>query len=94
MSGARETILAAVRAGLGDRQPDPDRIGAEAQALLAAPDEIRPRLADPDPATAFTVRAATLSVGTSVERVATFADLPRVVHHYLERQGLPARIAL
>ena len=94
MSGARETILAAVRAGLGDRQPDPDRIGAEAQALLAAPDEIRPRLADPDPVTAFTTRAAALSVGTSVERVAGLADLPGAVRGYLERQGLPARIAL
>ena len=94
MSGTRETILAAVRAGLGGRPADPAAIAAEASALLADPDSIRPALADPDPATAFTVRAATLSVGTSVERVASFADLPGVVHHYLERQGLPARIAL
>ena len=94
MSGTRETILAAVRAGLGGRPADPAAIAAEASALLADPDSIRPALEDPDPATAFTARAATLSVGTSVERVASFADLPGVVHHYLERQGLPARIAL
>ena len=51
-------------------------------------------LADPDPVAAFTARAAGLSVGTSVERVADMAELPAAVRRYLDRQGLPARIAL
>jgi L-lactate dehydrogenase complex protein LldG len=49
---------------------------------------------DADPVSAFTARAATLSAGTSVERVASLADLPGVVRRYVVRQGLPARIAL
>ena len=94
MSGTRETILAAVRAGLGGRPVDPVAIAAEANALLADPDSIRPALADPDPVAAFAARAAGLSVGTSVERIAGLAKLPLAVRRYLERQGLPARIAL
>ena len=94
MSGARETILAAVRAGLGGRAADPALVAAEAATLLADPDQIRPALADTDVVAAFAARAATLSVGTSVKRVAGFADLPDAVRRYLDRQGLPARIAL
>lgn len=94
MSGARETILAAIRAGLGGRPADPAAIAAEAGGLLADPDLIRPVLVDPDPVAAFAAKAATLSVGTSVERVAGLADLPGAVRGYLQRQGLPARIAL
>ena len=94
MSGARETILAAVRAGLGGQAADPATIAAEAAALLADPDQIRPALADSDLVTAFAACTATLSVGTSVERVAGFADLPGAVRRYLDRQRLPARIAL
>ncbi|MFO1050036.1 MAG: lactate utilization protein [Geminicoccaceae bacterium] len=94
MSGARETILAAVRAGLGGRSEGSAAIAAEAAALLAEPDLIRPALVDPDPVAAFAAKAATLSVGTSVERVTSFAELPLAVRRYLERLGLPARIAL
>jgi L-lactate dehydrogenase complex protein LldG len=94
MSGARETILAAVRAGLGGRPADPAAIAAEASTLLADPDLIRPALVGPDPVAAFAACASTLSVGTSVERVVGLADLPGAVRGYLERQGLPARVAL
>jgi len=94
VSGTSETILAAVRAGLGGRQADPAAIAAAADALLAEPELIRPTLAGPDPVTAFVTRAATLSVGTTVGRIADLADLPGAVGRYLQELGLPTRIAL
>jgi L-lactate dehydrogenase complex protein LldG len=94
MSDSRYRILAAVRAGLGGGGADPAAIAAEAQALLAEPELIRPALASRDLVEAFTLRASAPAVGTTVERVATLGDLPGAVARYLERHGLPSRIAL
>ena len=94
MSDSRDRIMAAVRAGLGGRSADPAAIAAEAQALLAEPGLIRPALTSPDLVEAFTLRASAPAVGTTVERVAALGDLPTAVGHYLDRHGLPNRIAL
>lgn len=94
MSAARERILTAVRAGLGGGSGDPAAIAAEARALLAEPELIRPALASPDLVEAFTLRASAPAVGTTVERVATIGELPAAVGRYLAGHGLPNRIAL
>lgn len=94
MSGARTTILAAVRAGLGGRDNDAAAIAEEARALLAEPELIRPALADPDLVNAFGARASAPAVGMTVERVAALRELPAAVGRYLERHGLPMSIAL
>ena len=94
MSGAREGILGAVRAGLGGHRAAAAAITAEAHALLEAPELIRPELVDPDLVTAFTARASAPAVGTTVERVAGLLELPDAVRRYLDHHGLAARIAL
>ena len=94
MTGAREAILGAVRAGLGGRRVEAAAIAAEASALLEAPELIRPALADRDLVIAFTARASAPAVGTTVERVAGLLELPDAVRRYLDHHGLAARIAL
>jgi len=88
----RDSILAAVRAGLGDRRAEPAAIAAEAGALLAGPDTIRPRLAVPTLIEAFVLKAAAL--GTSIERVPDLDDVPAAVGRYLAASGLPHSAAV
>lgn len=94
MSGARETILAAVRAGLGGQRAAAASIAAEVGALLAAPELIRPARVDPDLVEAFARKATAPAVGTTVERVADLGRLPAAVRDYLAAHGLASRIAL
>lgn len=94
MSGARDAILGAVCAGLGGRRADAAAIAAEAEALLAAPELIRPALADPDLVEAFVRKATAPEVGTTVERIADLGRLPTAVRAYLAAHGLASRIAL
>lgn len=89
---ARDSILAAVRAGLGVARQTPEAIAAEAAALLDDPDAIRPRPAAGDPVAAFSAKATAL--GTTLDRVATLADVPAAVARYLVDQGLAPAIAL
>jgi L-lactate dehydrogenase complex protein LldG len=84
----RDNILAAVRDGLGDRRAEPAAIAAEAGALLADPDTIRPRLAAPTLIEAFALKAAAL--GASIERVPDLDDVPAAVGRYLAASGLPS----
>lgn len=88
----RDSILAAVRAGLGDRRGETAAITAEAAALLADPDAIRPRLAATDLVDAFTLKA--LSLGSTVERVGGFGEVPAAVGRYLAAHGLPPSVAI
>jgi L-lactate dehydrogenase complex protein LldG len=88
----RDEILAAVRAGLGGRRAEPAAIAAEAAALLADPDAIRPRLAAATLVDAFTTKAAAL--GTTIDRVADLAAVPAAVRRYLAAQGLPPVVAV
>lgn len=85
---SRDRILAAVRAGLGPERRDPAAIAAEADALLADPDAIRPRLAAPSLVEAFAAKAGAL--GTTIDRVADLDAVPAAVARYLAGHGLAA----
>jgi len=89
---ARERILAAVRAGLGASPRDPAAIAAEAAALLADPDAIRPALVAASPPDAFAAKAA--AIGCTLDRIAGPGALPAAVARYLAGQGLAASVAL
>jgi L-lactate dehydrogenase complex protein LldG len=93
MSGARETILAAVRAALGEPR-QPAAIAAEARALLEAPELIRPRLPAGDLAALFAERVTSPKVNATLERIASLGELPAAVGRYLAAQGLPPLVAL
>lgn len=91
---ARDRILGAVRAALGPSPTDPAAIAAAAAALLVGPAAIRPTLALADPVAAFAARVVSPKVGASLDRIATAAELPSAVHHYLAAQALPPVLAL
>ncbi|WP_347267787.1 LUD domain-containing protein [Paracoccus sp. (in: a-proteobacteria)] len=88
---ARDTILSAIRAATGPARPAAD-IAAEAAALLADPDESRPRLAGATLPEAFAAKATAL--GTTIDRIPDMAAAPAAVRAYLEAQGLGRRLAL
>ena len=94
MTAARNGILAAVRAGLGVGRSDQGAIAAEADALLASPELIRPHLPDTSLVELFAERAAAAKLGTTLERVASLSALPGAVRRYLAGHGLPSAIAL
>lgn len=89
---ARDTILAAIRAGLGGPRRPLSAIAAEAAALLDDPGAIRPRLAGATLAEAFSTKAA--AVGATIDRVAGPDAVPAAVGRYLAANGLPASVAL
>ncbi|UFM63967.1 LUD domain-containing protein [Paracoccus sp. MA] len=88
---ARTRILSAIRTALGPGKP-PAQIAAEAAALLDPADIARPRLAAPSLPDAFAQKATAL--GTSIDRVASLADVPRAMARYLDAHGLPPRFAM
>ncbi|MBP7003516.1 MAG: lactate utilization protein [Amaricoccus sp.] len=89
---ARDRILSAVRAGLGGQRQDSAAIAAQAVALLAAPDEIRPRLVAATLVESFCEKATAL--GTTIDRVAGLDAVPEAVGRYLATHGLPPAVAL
>ncbi|MCJ1900224.1 MULTISPECIES: lactate utilization protein [Paracoccus] len=88
---ARDRILSAIRATLGPGKP-PAQIAAEAAALLDPADTARPRLAAPALPDAFALKAAAL--GTSIDRVASMAEVPQAMARYLSAHGLPPSFAM
>ena len=88
---ARERILAAIRDSLGPRSA-PDRIAAEAAALLDDPEATRPRLAAPDLAEAFALKATAL--GTTIDHVPDMESIPAALRRYLDAHGLAPALAL
>jgi L-lactate dehydrogenase complex protein LldG len=91
---ARESILAAVRAGLGGNRREPGAIAAEAASLLVSPELIRPRLPNSSLVELFAERAAAPKLGTTLERIASLSELPQAVRRYLAAHGLPSTLAL
>lgn len=91
---ARETVLGAVRAALGRARPDPAAVAAQARALLADPDAIRPALPIPDPVEAFAARVTSPKVGATLDRVGRFAELPGAARRYLDGHRLSHALAL
>jgi L-lactate dehydrogenase complex protein LldG len=95
---ARDAVLGAVSAALGrgrpDQAPDPTALAAEAAALLADLDAIRPALPTGDLVEAFAMRAISPKVGATLDRVSALEELPSAVARYLAEQGLPPVLAL
>lgn len=89
---ARDSILAAIRSGLGTPRQAPGAVAAEAAALLDAPDATRPRLTAATLSEAFAAKA--LALGTTLDHIASMAEVPQAVRRYLGGHGLPPAIAL
>jgi L-lactate dehydrogenase complex protein LldG len=94
VTGTRERILQAVRAGLGTPRHQPAAIAVEAAALLEDLELIRPGRPDIGLVERFVERASVPKVGTTVERVAGLAELPAAVRRYLAAHGLPEPVAV
>ena len=90
----REAILAAVRAGLGGRAVDEQRVRAEAAALLDGAEATRPILPEGGLVDAFAARLVSPKVCATVDRIQHVAELPAAVRRYLDEKSLPHAIAL
>ena len=97
---ARDDILAAIHKGLTRGQGgavarrSPAQIKAEAAALLAHLDEIRPALVAPDPVEAFIQKCANPALGVTLDRVAGWGALPGAIRAYLDQHGLAHRLSV
>ncbi|MBP7466986.1 MAG: LUD domain-containing protein [Thauera sp.] len=91
---ARDSILNAVRSGLGNAKVDPAAVRRDADALLQDLPAIRPPLLADGLVDAFIARVTSPKVAATAECVASASDLPAAVGRYLEARGLPAVIAL
>ena len=88
---ARDAVLRSVRAALGRTAPDAER-RATALAYIAAHAQ-GPRPAMPaDLVARFVERAADMA--STVERIATLADVPHAVARYLDALDLPPTLAM
>ncbi|MBI1384286.1 MAG: hypothetical protein GC150_05200 [Rhizobiales bacterium] len=95
MKRAREEILDRVRTALGRREPlDAAAIVAEAAALLARPERLRPQIPGGDARARFIAQATSERLTATVAEVASLADVPVAVSAYLARAGLAPSIAL
>ena len=91
---ARETILDAVRSGLGNTAVDPAAVRRDADALLQDLPSIRPALLADGLVDAFIARVTSPKVAATAECIASASELPAAVGRYLEARGLPAVVAL
>lgn len=91
---ARETILNAVRSGLGNTAVDPAAVRRDADALLQDLPAIRPPLLADGLVDAFIARVTSPKVAATAECIASASELPAAVGRYLEALGLPAVVAL
>ncbi|MCB1353379.1 MAG: LUD domain-containing protein [Rhodobacteraceae bacterium] len=89
---ARDRILGAIRESLGATPRDTAAIAAEAAALLADPDAIRPELAGPSLTESFAAKA--WGLGTTLDTVADMAEVPAAVSRYLAQYGLGPGLAM
>jgi L-lactate dehydrogenase complex protein LldG len=92
VTGARERILAAVRAATGER--DRRAVAAEAAALLQSPELIRPQLPDEDLSRVFEQKITLEKIGGTVQRIAALHELPAAVRGYLTDRNLPLSVAV
>ena len=90
----RDEILAAVRAALGPRPADVDRIRREAAALLDDPASIRPALLADSRVDAFVARATAPKVAATVDRIGDAGAFPSAVGRYLAARGIAPTVAL
>ncbi len=92
---ARDDILAAVRTGLGGLRVNADLVRREAASLLDDLPSTRPTLKPLSLADAFAERLTSPKVAaTTVDRIASVAELPTAVKRYLDMRHLRLAIAL
>lgn len=94
MTTARDTILAAVRAGLGTQPVDPARVRQEAAQLLEGIALARPALASGDVVDLFAARVVSPKVNASIDRIDSLEAVPAAVLRYLATHRLPYRVAV
>ena len=87
---ARDAVLQSVRAALGRSGPDADRRAAALAYIAAHGQGPRPTL-PPDLVARFAERATDMA--STVERIATLADVPQAVARYLAALDLPPTLA-
>jgi L-lactate dehydrogenase complex protein LldG len=87
---ARENILESI--GWATTPAQPAAIAREAAALLDAPEKIRPDFSNHPLPALFSHQSET--IGCTLERIPTLAQLPAAVALYLARHRLPPAIAL
>jgi L-lactate dehydrogenase complex protein LldG len=90
----RDRILGAIRAGLGSPPAPAQDIAAEAMALLAEPDLIRPRLGNGDLVETFAEHFISQKLGGTLETIPNLDALPETVRRYMTGHGLPLAVAL
>ncbi|RIX97945.1 hypothetical protein D3218_17835 [Aureimonas flava] len=90
---AREAIFAAIGRALGSAK-DPADVRAEADALLAEPERVRPRLPAGDALTLFEAAVKRLPPGASCERLAGWNELPAACARHLAALALPPALKL
>jgi L-lactate dehydrogenase complex protein LldG len=90
----RDRILGAIRAGLGSPPAPLQDIAAEAMALLAEPDLIRPRLGNGDLVDTFAQHFISQKLGGTLETIPNLDALPETVRRYMTGHGLPLAVAL
>jgi len=88
---ARDAVLQSVRAALGRSGPDADRRAAALAYIAAHGQGPRPTL-PPDLVARFAERATDMA--STVERIATLADVPQAVARYVDALDLPATLAM
>ncbi len=90
---ARAEVLARVRTALGRERAAPERIRAEAEALVGDLAAVRPHVPDRDVVARFTAKATSPRVTATVEAVERAEALPARVRAYLDGHGLAPELA-
>lgn len=91
---ARDAILQALARSEGASTRTSQAITAEARSLLMQPETVRPGLPSRDVVASFMQRVAGPKVGATVERIASFSDLPVAVARQVAGAGVKRRIAV
>lgn len=92
MSDAKAAIMADIQRATSPH--DAGAIKAQADALIANPDALRPDFSSQSNIDRFVEKATSERVTATVEMLATRQDIPQAVEKYLSKNDLENRIAL
>ena len=93
MTGARDSILGAIRKSLRRSSNDAADVAREAQAILGEARRFQPKFDDQSNRARFIARATSERLTATVDEVGEIGDAPAAVRAYLERLNLPLSIA-